>query len=210
MIGHRTAAVGSIVLVGGVPVVDPLTALLQSAALLTLSELVVAIDHLIRSPGGRGRVPPVVDLRQLVDRAGDFRGKGARAIRLALSFARVGAESRMETLTRLLLIAYGLDSYFEMQANIEDARGWIGRFDFVCSRKKVIVEYDGEQHRRDNVQYRKDLRRLERAHAAGYTVIRLLSEDVLRRPEESARRVAEALGVSTRVHRLQRELLRRA
>lgn len=135
--------------------------------------------------------------------------RGVRRLRTALSFARVGAESRMETLLRLIMAAYGLD-VLELQVDIHDDAGRrIGRFDMVDRERKLVVEYDGEQHRTDRAQYLKDQRRLERAREAGYRILRLHFEDVLHRPRETARRIAEFLGLPLRpvAPGLMRELL---
>ena len=178
----------------GVPIVMPAAAVTQSAGILPLRELVVAIDSLVRPRGRDRQLPPHVTLERLHEHAAEFRGRGAKDLRLAVTLARVGAESRMETLTRLMLEAFGLAEYFTLQVELHDAAGWIGRFDLVSEERRTIVEFDGDQHRTDKAQYAKDIRRLDRARAAGFHVIRLLSDDVLYRPRESAARVASALG----------------
>ncbi|MBC9927697.1 MULTISPECIES: DUF559 domain-containing protein [unclassified Leucobacter] len=81
-----------------------------------------------------------------------------------------------------MLHAYGLEEFFELQVDIRDSAGWVGRFDLVSRQHRVIVEFDGDQHRTNKVQYEKDLRRLDRARGAGYAVIRLLASDVLHHP----------------------------
>ena len=54
----------------------------------------------------------------------------------------------------------------------------------------VAVEYDGEQHRNDLLQYRKDIRRLEWLERMGWIVIRVVAGD---HPAEILRRVRCAL-----------------
>lgn len=173
------------------PVVAPDLAITQSAKLLELHELVVAIDHLITS-----RSKNRLRLETLENRLSDHpRTPGARRLRRAIALARRGAGSRMETLTRLILVAYGLAEGFELQRELSDEQGWIGRFDMVDEARKVIVEYDGEQHRTDRGQYLWDEQRLERARRAGYRVIRFHREEVLHAPETVAARVSEAVGI---------------
>lgn len=84
----------------------------------------------------------------------------------------------METLLRLLLEAYGLAGHFSLQGEIRDDAGFVGRFDLVCVERRLILEYDGEQHRTDRAQYRRDIRRLDRVREAGWTVIRVHSDDL--------------------------------
>ncbi|PIO51686.1 hypothetical protein BV502_03910 [Leucobacter sp. OAMLP11] len=179
-----------------IPVVPIERALRQSAAELPLIELVVAVDHAIRERRTGGLVWALADLDALRAGAATFTGRGARRLRRALGLARVGAESRMETLLRLLLEAYGLAGYFEFQVEVSDGAGVIGRFDLVCVERRVILEYDGEQHRTSRAQYLRDNRRLDRARDAGWTVIRAHSIDLF---EPGARgrlivRLAQKLG----------------
>ena len=207
--GHRHLMQTLVTQLQGIPVVFAETALTQSARQLSLRELVVAIDHLVRPRGYAGSQPSIATIEGLVHTAEEFHGHGSKRLRLALGIARLGAESRMESLTRLVLYAYGLESYFELQVDLEDAGGWFGRFDLVDHHRSLIVEFDGDQHRTDKAQYEKDLLRLDRARAEGYTVIRLRSGDVLDRPLETATRVAAALGVGLRPHALKDALLAR-
>lgn len=178
----------------GAPVAPPALALTQAAAVLPFRELVVAADHLIR-PRREHNGTSVVALGELEAAAATAKTRGIRRLRTALSLARAGAESRMETLLRLVLIGHGLPE-LPLQVEIHDARGkWIGRFDMADLVRKLIVEYDGEQHRTSDRQYARDANRLERARDAGYQVLRFRHTDVLQTPRATARRVAHALGL---------------
>ncbi|MCJ1683490.1 DUF559 domain-containing protein [Rathayibacter sp. VKM Ac-2928] len=101
-------------------------------------------------------------------------GRGARAVRHALELVREGAESRRETLLRLALAAAGLPEP-ELQAELVDADGRIGRVDLLFRRWRVVVEYEGDHHRTDRAQWDRDLIRYERLAAAGWTVVRVAS-----------------------------------
>ena len=205
VIGHRhTAGFIPQITSDGLPVVPPLLALQQSASLLELKELIVAVDHLLLAGPYRLPVLCVEEIGAAIERSS---ARGVRQLRRALELARVGAESRMETLTRLLLAAYGLDTYFVLQREIFDRIGFIGRFDLVDEDRKLIIEYDGEQYRLDRVQYLKDDERLERARAAGYRVIRLRFEDVVRYPSRTAARIATHMGLEVRLRHGAEELL---
>lgn len=201
--GHRTVRPFTTVLTHGrLPTVEPARAWVQAAGSLPFRELVVALDSLLNGCGSltrethsAGESPPVDlnTLRREVDRS------GGRRLRAAMQFARVGAESRMETLTRLQLARVGLAASFELQVDVHDRTGeWIGRFDLVDRERRLIIEYDGEQHRTSRAQYLKDLRRLERARAAGYRVIRVHADELLSGSQEWIRRVAEELSVPLR------------
>lgn len=175
--------------------VAPFVALVQAAPLLPFPELVVAIDALAVPRGRPGEERAMVSLSPLRDRLRLLRDRGIVRLRAAAEVAREGAESRYESLVRFELARMGLDD-LDLQVDVCDDEGyWIGRFDLVDRARKLIIEYDGEQHRTDRAQYLKDLRRLERAREAGYRILRLHKEDF--RPERlvaTRRRLCEFLG----------------
>ena len=43
---------------------------------------------------------------------------------------------------------------------------------------RLAIEYDGEQHRTDDAQYQRDIRRLRRLHSEGWYVIRVTKDDL--------------------------------
>ena len=65
-----------------------------------------------------------------------------------------------------------------------------------CREARVIVEYNGDQHRRDTTQYELDIRRIDRAIAAKWTVVRVRVRGIFVDPEDTIRRVRAALGSS--------------
>lgn len=180
------------------PCVPASVALIQSAPLLGFRELVVAVDHLIKWRDN-GATPPIVaqeDLREAVRTAST---RGIRRLRLAVDVARVGAESRGESLMHYELAKHGLD-LLELQAVIHDRGGaFIGRFDACDRTSRKIMEYDGEQHRTSRRQYLRDIRRLERVRDEKYGVLRLHSEDFAEDAiETTAARMRDFLGETAR------------
>ena len=74
---------------------------------------------------------------------------------------------------RLALIRAGLPEP-KVNAPIVDARGReIAIGDLVYPAQKVLVEYDGEQHRTDDRQYARDVVRLNNLAAEGWLAIRV-------------------------------------
>ena len=179
----------------GIPVVEPLQALLQVAAAGTpFTELVVALDHL-RGPGTTPR--PLTQDRLQAFQAG-VTGPGSRRLRIAIELCRAGAESRMETLTRLAGERVGI-SDLSLQHEIRDARGaWIGRFDLVDVRARRIIEYDGDHHRLLRSQYLRDLRRLDAARDDGWRVLVVQREDLWRNDRALPQRLLAFLGREAR------------
>ena len=132
-------------------------------------------------------------LRQLVERVELWRGRGKRNADRAVSLVRPGAESRPETLVRLAIRQAGLPEP-EVNVTISDARGrFIGRGDLVYRQWRVIVEYDGEQHRTDNRQFDRDVGRLDDFAAHGWRVVRIVGRSFFGNPAECMERVRRAL-----------------
>jgi len=194
VIGHQ-ARDPRVLVRHGLPCSDPVSTWIALASLLDLEELVVAGDHLLLDPH---RLDPY-DIRPYATPEGvaaavnGYRGRGARAVASALPLLSTRAESRTETLLRLLLWRAGLPAP-EVNPDIFDGAGrFVARADLVFREWRVIVEYDGEQHRLDDAQYERDQRRLDDLRAAGWTVIRVRKRGLFQRPAETVARVAREL-----------------
>lgn len=189
ILGHRMLrASARLVLLRGKPVVSPADAWSQLAGRVTLDELVAAGDSLLC---GRQPKASVAELAAAAARRAGRRG--VAALPEALGLLRLGAESPKETELRLLLERAGLPEP-ELNIDIFDPNGdWIARGDLVYRRFKVLVEYDGMQHRTDPRQYFRDVERLESLGRAGWRVNRVLKEHLNVNPAKVVHRVAEAL-----------------
>jgi very-short-patch-repair endonuclease len=180
---------------GPIPTAAPLRAALQASTQLPFREIVVALDFLLRHDAKH--FDPVVRVtpEELLKAAQKASGqRGARKFRAATQFARVGAESRMESLTRLIGEAVGLQD-LKLQHEIRDRNGrFIGRFDLADEDSMSLFEYDGEQHRLSTRQYRHDLRRLDNVRAEGWRPLRLHAEDILQTPLETGQRMLAHAG----------------
>lgn len=182
-----------------IPVVPLWIALAQSALYLPMIELIVSIDFAASPNLSKSAGRKALDLEAFRRWSVSHRYSGIRRLRAALGLAAAGADSRKETETRLLLWKLGITE-FELQVDIYDRQGnWIGRFDLVDRTRRLIIEYDGEQHRLDPQQYRKDEERLERARAAGWKILRLRKEDLYTLNERRTRaRILQFVGVTSR------------
>jgi hypothetical protein len=177
------------------PVVDPVTLFCQLASHLSLPDLVAVGDALVLEPviPDAWEDRPWVPLGQLVERVELWRGRGKRNADRAVSLIRPGAESRPETLVRLTIGQAALPEP-EVNVTIRDSRGrFIGRGDLVYRQWRVIVEYDGEQHRTDTRQFDRDVARLDDFAAHGWRVVRILGRSFFGNPAESMERVRRAL-----------------
>lgn len=99
----------------------------------------------------------------------------------------------MESVLRWLVHEAGLRAP-ELQFEVRDGQGhFLARADLAWPDRKVIVEFDGDLHRQRDV-FVKDTRRQNRLVAAGWTVLRFTSADVLGRPDEVVAEIRRAVG----------------
>jgi hypothetical protein len=115
-----------------------------------------------------------------------FRGRKLRS----LAALAAPAESPMETRLRWLLIQRGLPRP-EVQVNLgDDSNGILGRADLYYRSARLVVEYDGTNHRDRLVE---DNRRQNRLLSAGYQLLRFTASDIYNEPAGVAALVRGAL-----------------
>lgn len=165
---HLSPHYTSLVERAGLRVASPISTWRQLARVLTQRELVVIGDSLLR------RNNPLATIDQLRAATETLHGvPGYRRLYGALLEIRPRTDSGTETQLRMDLIAAGLPEP-EVNPPIFDREGrLIGYGDLVFREQKVIVEYDGEQHRTDSQQYARDVDRLNLLARSGWLVIRV-------------------------------------
>lgn len=100
------------------------------------------------------------------------------------------AESPMETRLRWLLLQAGLPKP-EVQPELRNTEGrFVGRADLFYPAARLVVEYDGANHRERLVE---DDRRQNLLINAGFRILRFTATDVHHRPEVVAAQVRNAL-----------------
>jgi very-short-patch-repair endonuclease len=152
-------------------VTDPASRWLQLVSFLMLDELVIAGDHLVAETLTH-RPHALCSREALADRARGIRGHRMSVVRHALELIRCRSESPRETRLRLALVRHGLPEP-ELNFEIRDELGtFIARADMGYPAFKVLVEYDGEQHRTDSWQYHRDVERHDALLADGWVHIR--------------------------------------
>jgi very-short-patch-repair endonuclease len=101
--------------------------------------------------------------------------RGLRKLETVLGLVDGGAQSPQETYLRLLLVDAGLP---RPSTQIPVPTGEQTYYlDMGWEDCMVAVEYDGDHHRTDVIQYRKDIRRLETLERMGWIVIRVTAGD---------------------------------
>lgn len=163
-----------------------------------------AVDVARRSPALAGVV--VADgallrgatAHDLAEALGAVRGSpGRRAAALALDRARAGAESALETLGRVQMVAQGIPEP-ELQVEVGDADGPIGRVDHLWREQRVIGEADGRSKYADLAVLWAEKLREDRLRDAGFEVVRYGWHEALHWPERLAARVRAAFARSAR------------
>ena len=177
-----------------VPVTSPLDAVREAAMTLSFPELVVALDHLLLPDPNRYDPHLRVHPDELARFAETVSGRGAVRFRAAVELARIGAESRMETLMRLAGVRVGPPELELQKVVYSEAGDWIGRFDLADHRTRSLYEYDGEQHSYSRAQRRRDPKKHQAARDAGWRIMVLFNEDLLEWLTAAGRKMLEFPG----------------
>jgi hypothetical protein len=156
---------------------------LIAASALNLLDLVTAGDWLLR----RRRTT----LARLQTAVQEYKGRGIVLARTAVRLVRERVDSPRESWLRLCLVLAGLPTP-ECNLIIGDDQRPIGRVDLVYVAYKVIIEYEGDQHRTDRNQWNADIDRHEDFARDNWTLIRVTSERT-RWPRQIVRGVYKAL-----------------
>ena len=171
------------------PVSLPADAVREAATMLPGPELVVVLDSLLhRGPAHFDNAVAILSEHLMEDLRAARRTRGAVRLSIALRLARHGAESRMETLLRLIGESVGISDLMT-QGAIRTVYEEIGRFDLTDEATRSFFEYDGAQHRTSRTQYLRDIARYDGARDAGWRGLRFHAEDVLLTPDRTAARM---------------------
>lgn len=182
VVGHRlpsdTPCVDSI---GGFTVTDAASTWCQLAVVLSPEELTAAADFIVSgtrlSGGGRSdAMASVEQLRAAASRHGA--GRGATALRWALKQVRLGVDSPQETRLRLTLVAHGFTEPVIGLPVPVDRGSLVLHPDLAWPDLRLVLEYEGDEHRESKRRFRADIRRREKFEAAGWRVIRVTADDL--------------------------------
>lgn len=172
----------------GIRLANPPETWCQLGTLLRVPDLVAAGDSLV------AKDRPGDDLMPALLAAVDERTRPcSNRLLEAIALVRPGVRSAQETKVRLLLVLAGLPEP-EVNGDILSTSGMFeAECDLVYRRARVVVEYEGDHHRTDPKQWRKDVVRYERLQDLGWRVIRVTADDLRLRPAETVARVRAAL-----------------
>ena len=148
---------------------------------IALEELVILAEAIITAISkSSGRYPRLVlsSLREFIDNAPYFLGK--TACRTALQLVKANVLSPKESKARLVLLRHGLPDA-EVNCHVDRAMFDSGKpmsLDIAWKHFKVAVEYDGDHHRTDKHQWRRDRKKRDRLRQLGWTIIVITADDI--------------------------------
>lgn len=164
---------------------NPAVLLFSCAELLDLPNLVALGDAILHlAPPGVGET-----WSDLLADSG--RRAGGARFRRALPLLREGVRSRTESLLRLQIRAAGLPE--PTVAHPVSGDGWVQHPDLAWPEFRLLVEYEGDDHRADPRRFAMDIRRMERYDDAEWSAVRLTRRDVYVDPDEAMGRLEKRL-----------------
>ena len=180
---------------GGVPVTTAARTLVDLASALDLSELELALEDALR----RHLVNPAWLARRLRQVGGQGR-KGSKQLRkwVEARFERTqGTDSALEARVLQLIARFGLPRPL-VQYEVDDGDWRLGQFDFAYPEHKLALEAHGQRYHLGVERWEEDQRRASTLAAAGWRLIPLTWDAVVRRPKETAAMLRQALAARGR------------
>ena len=165
-------------MVSGVPVTTAERAWCDLAAILSLPDLVAAGDYLLCWEH------PKTTLERLVDAVAQYpsrRGRSKLALALALLSPR--SRSRPESILRVTLAGSPLPNPVPNFAVFLDLSRRNIEIDLAFPKYKVGLEYQGDHHRENRRQWRRDIRRGNDAVDEGWSMLYFTGDDTDDLPE---------------------------
>ena len=162
----------------GVRVTSPERTFVDLAAESTDADLLAVGDALV----SRSLVTPAALISASAAATG--RRGAVRARRIA-ALVRIGVDSPMESMLRLLILADGLPEPVVGRDVVWQGR-WLARPDLSYPAERVAIEYDGLHHERSARQRQRDICRNEDLIDAGWVVRTVTARDVLGRLDVSS------------------------
>ena len=154
-------------LIHGLPVTDPLETWADLAGRFAEDDLLAIADVLLATGLARPK-----DLERT---AADRRSPGCRALRRSAEMARPTSASPWESKARHAFLVWGLpEPELNVDVHAPDGR-WLAKPDFLWRARKVVGEYDGDQHRTDRSQWQYERERRARLEDAGYHYVEMTS-----------------------------------
>ena len=183
-------AIDSVLTIGGIPTVARELAAISAAATYSDDWALSVLDSAV------WKRPEAIDT--LAAFADDWpRLRGIGTVRAMLPYVRAGAQTPLESISRLRLLRAGLPEPV-LQYPLHDRDGLVGYADMAWPELGVIGECDGlMKYHSGDVLIQEKLRE-DRLRALGFIVVRWTWDDIIRRSEEVAAQIWRASRLATR------------
>ena len=183
--GHRAKRNQQVTTWRGIRTTSPRQTFLDMAQVLSLVDLVVLGDSLVK----KKRFRP----QELVAFIAGATGPHHRKAKRAAGLVRTGVDSPMETRLRLLIVFAGLPEP-TVDHRIHDEHGHLlYRFDLSYLKYGLIIEYDGRQHAESSGQWHRDLDRDEQLDDWQIRRLVVVSNDIYNTPGKTLERITKAM-----------------
>lgn len=186
-----TLPVADVTVLDCLPVTTIERTVVDLARELSRRDAVMVADSALRRGASADR------MREIADECRVWRG-GRQALEV-VAFADGRAESAAESLARYVLAKHGLPAP-ELQVELSDAAGLIGRVDMLFRDLRTIVEIDGKVKYtgQDSDVLWREKRREDRLREAGWEVVRVTWTQLVSAPREVVARIRAAFARAQR------------
>ncbi|MEJ1113306.1 hypothetical protein WBN73_04435 [Paenarthrobacter sp. CCNWLY172] len=189
VVGHRAPLLARDVrVVNGVQLTSPEWTWMDLARHIGRSSLVAAGDFLLARENPLSSIEAI---QEVIDRRPKV--KGIRMAREILPLLRVGVDSPQESRLRLKIVDAGLPEPAVTQPISDEHGRYISTPDLQYKEYKIAMEYEGDHHRSDPVQWGKDIERDDRLRAMGWIVLRFSDVQMKGGWANAERKVRDAL-----------------
>ena len=182
---HVATSPARVVTYRNVRLSHPFRMFLELAGVLSLVDLVVVGDAMVK----------VFDIApaRLVHEMVTSTDHHAVAARRAARYVRAGVDSPMETRLRMLIVLAGFPEPVVNKIIRHGDGEWSIRLDLCYPHLKLIIEYDGWQHRLEQKQWSRDLQRREWLDSQGWRMIVINSDAFYGEPLQTLHRIRAAM-----------------
>ena len=133
-------------------------------------------------------------MQEVIDRRPKV--KGIRMAREILPLLRVGVDSPQESRLRLKIVDAGLPEPAVTQPVFDEQGRYVSTPDLQYKEYKIAMEYEGDHHRSDPVQWGKDIERDDRLRAMGWIVLKFSDVQMKGGWANAERKVQRCVGVA--------------
>ena len=189
VVGHRAPLLARDVRVlNGVNLTSPEWTFVDLARQLSPASLVAAGDYLLAR---KNPLSSVDAIQEVIDRRPKV--KGIRLAREVLPLLRSGVDSAQESRLRMKILDAGLPEPTITRDIFDEHGRYISTPDLQYEEYKIALEYEGDHHRSDPVQWGKDIERDDRLRAMGWIVLKFSQVQMNTGWTHSERKIKDAL-----------------